>query len=313
MEKNSFVLQLQQDLKWYPSTDYRKWRNHKVLTAAEFNKLVSYSQDGCNSSLELVTIYSTRLVYSIVNRYRDNKPVEDHYMQSGFMGVLQAAERWIEAKGNFTTYAYKYIDRNVRHVINEEKDFIRVKSSDRYTLTSQIQYLFSTYKSECEFNLMPHNMETFTRWLNANGYTRNIKKGKLTSREVYEMLLITSVGSLDLEIQSEKEDESNTSIIQTIEDPSIDSLGEIINEETHEMLKLFCRELLHILSEKQKKVVALHYYNNLTFRQISKVLKQTDNQYSVSVCKELHTDAIAKIRQYVEEAGYTYEDFATVE
>lgn len=323
MDKHSFISSLRQDLGWYPSGDYRKWCNHRVLTADEFNTLALYSQNGCASSMELSTIYSTRLVYSIVNRHIGDKQVEDHYMQSGFMGVLQAIERYERPKGNFTTYAFKYIDRNVRSVLNEEKDFIRIKNNDRHTLISQIQYLFLAHKSECEFNKMPHNLENFTRWLNANGYTRNIKGGKLTPQEIYEMLLLTSVDSLDRELVGEKNNDSDISIVDTIEDTSgVDPLTDIINENCSKVLKLFYRELLHILSEKQRQVVRLYYnlngdidHDNLTFRQVSKILKNSSNsnQYSVSTCKELHTEALQKIRQYVEENGYTYQDFAAID
>ena len=322
MDQHNFIESLQQDLEWYPSGNYRRWKNHRVLSADEFNTLAYYSQNGCSSCLELTTIYSTRLIYSIVDRHRDDRSIEDHYMQSGFMGVLQAVEKWKQELGNFTTYAFSYIDRNVRSVINEDKDFIRVKNSDRHTLTSQIQYLFLAHKSECEFNQLPHNMESFTRWLNANGYTRNIKKGKLTPQEINEMLLITSIDSLDRELLTAKDQEAQMFVVDTIIDPSdSDPLIDIINEHCSKVLKLFYEELLHILTEKQRQIIMLYYNlngdtnrDNLTFRQISKTLKETtgNNQYSVSTCKELHTDALTKIKQYVEENGYTYENFSTI-
>lgn len=56
-------------------------------------------------------------------------------------------------------------------------------------------------------------------------------------------------------------------------------------------LKQVLEEALEVLTEKEKKVILLYYYEDLTLKEISKVLKVSESRVS-----QLHTKALLKMR-----------------
>jgi hypothetical protein len=74
--------------------------------------------------------------------------------------------------------------------------------------------------------------------------------------------------------------EKNTHFIQPEEKVSKDELNEKL------------KEALEILTEKEKKVILLYYYEELTLKEISKVLGVSESRVS-----QLHTKALKKMRE----------------
>ena len=58
-----------------------------------------------------------------------------------------------------------------------------------------------------------------------------------------------------------------------------------------EELKEKLRESLDILTEKEKKVVLLYYYEDLTLKEISYILEVSESRVS-----QLHTKALSKMK-----------------
>ena len=56
-------------------------------------------------------------------------------------------------------------------------------------------------------------------------------------------------------------------------------------------LKQVLEEALEVLTEKEKKVILLYYYEDLTLKEISKVLEVSESRVS-----QLHTKALLKMR-----------------
>lgn len=56
-------------------------------------------------------------------------------------------------------------------------------------------------------------------------------------------------------------------------------------------LKEVLKQALDVLTEKEKKVILLYYYENLTLKEISKVLEVSESRVS-----QLHTKALSKMR-----------------
>lgn len=64
--------------------------------------------------------------------------------------------------------------------------------------------------------------------------------------------------------------------------------GDVVSESE---LKQVLEEALEVLTEKEKKVILLYYYEDLTLKEISKVLEVSESRVS-----QLHTKALLKMR-----------------
>ena len=57
-------------------------------------------------------------------------------------------------------------------------------------------------------------------------------------------------------------------------------------------MKQTLRDSLEILTEKERRVVELYYYEELTLKEISKILEVSESRIS-----QLHTKALVKMRK----------------
>ncbi len=97
---------------------------------------------------------------------------------------------------------------------------------------------------------------------------------------------ITNVVSLNeyMEQGSEVPADYNTRMASQFDSPE----GNIEKQELKQMLA----EALELLTEKEKKVILLYYYEDLTLKEISHVLEVSESRIS-----QLHTRALQKMRQ----------------
>ena len=69
-----------------------------------------------------------------------------------------------------------------------------------------------------------------------------------------------------------------------------------------EELKRLLKESLEVLTDKEKKVILLYYYEELNLKEISRVLEVTESRVS-----QLHTKALQKMKQKLgNAAGYVF-------
>jgi RNA polymerase sigma factor for flagellar operon FliA len=103
------------------------------------------------------------------------------------------------------------------------------------------------------------------------------------------MLKISGTAVLSLnDVWYSGEDNDKVSIADSLESPQ--SLNpEIIVE--REEIKRVIAQSIHELPEKEKKVLVLYYYEDLTLKEIGKVLEVTESRVS-----QLHTKAIMRLR-----------------
>ncbi len=97
----------------------------------------------------------------------------------------------------------------------------------------------------------------------------------------------TSIMSLN-EVWYTGEDSDTVSIADTIESPQ--SLNPDIIVEKDEMKRVIVQSI-NELPEKEKKVLVLYYYEDLTLKEIGQVLEVTESRIS-----QLHTKAIMRLR-----------------
>ncbi len=136
--------------------------------------------------------------------------------------------------------------------------------------------------------------ETVRRLESAHGRTATdaeIATALNISVKEFEKLMLkisgTSIMSLN-EVWYTGEDSDTVSIADTIESPQ--SLNPDIIVEKDEMKRVIVQSI-NELPEKEKKVLVLYYYEDLTLKEIGQVLEVTESRIS-----QLHTKAIMRLR-----------------
>jgi RNA polymerase sigma factor for flagellar operon FliA len=103
------------------------------------------------------------------------------------------------------------------------------------------------------------------------------------------MLKISGTSILSLnDVWYTGEDNDNVSIADSIESPSSLNPDTIVEKEE---IKRVITQAIGELPEKEKKVLVLYYYEDLTLKEIGQVLEVTESRVS-----QLHTKAIVRLR-----------------
>jgi RNA polymerase sigma factor for flagellar operon FliA len=97
----------------------------------------------------------------------------------------------------------------------------------------------------------------------------------------------TSVLSLN-DVWYTGDENDKVSIVESIESPQAMNPDNLVERDA---IKKVIIEALSELPDKEKKVLVLYYYEDLTLKEIGKVLEVTESRVS-----QLHTKAIARLR-----------------
>lgn len=103
------------------------------------------------------------------------------------------------------------------------------------------------------------------------------------------MLKVSGTSLLSLnDIWNKGDENDKVSLVDTIESPSSLQPEMIVEKDD---IKRVIVEAIQNLPEKEKKVLVLYYYEDLTLKEIGKVLEVTESRIS-----QLHTKAISRLR-----------------
>ena len=209
--------------------------------------------------LPLVKIVAGRLAISLPPHID-----KEDLMSSGFFGLIDAIERF-EVKRNikFETYA------GVR-VRGAMIDYLRSKDWIPVTMRQKIRkYEQTVYQLESKLGRSATD-EELAAALNIS--TKELKNliGQFNS---------STVVPLDEYLQMENLEATDSSPAETVE---------------HMELKETLANVIDRLPEKERLVVSLYYYEELTLKEISLILKLSEARIS-----QLHTKAILRMRGYL--------------
>ncbi len=196
----------------------------------------------------------------------------DDLVGFGFFGLFDAIEKFDPGKHvKFKTYA---VTRIRGSIFDELRSIDWVPRSVRQK-TREIEETIQSLEAD----------------LGRSASDTEIAKAMNMSLEQYNQLVLkvrgTSILSLN-DVWFTGDDSDKVSIQDSIESPS--SLQPESIAEKDEIRRVII-QAIHELPEKEKKVLVLYYYEDLTLKEIGRVLEVTESRIS-----QLHTKAIMRLR-----------------
>ncbi len=239
-----------------------------------------YKEDGDEKARERLVVAYSPLVKFIAGRMASGLPShveESDLISYGLLGLIGAIERFdTEREIKFETFA---VARVKGAIIDELRSLDWVPRSVR----ARARAVEKAHAAlEAKLQRAPTDEEM-------------ADKLEMTLEEFRDALLQIANSSVlaldDLWTFADPEGGSQVSILDTIQDPSgVDPTAEAETSELKDRLA----EAIESLSERERLVIALYYYENLTLREIGEVLGVTESRVS-----QLHTKAVLGMRSHL--------------
>jgi RNA polymerase sigma factor for flagellar operon FliA len=235
-----------------------------------------YRDSGSKISKDKLLVEYAHLVKYIAARIMINLPKHvdsNDLISAGIMGLIKAVETFEPERGfKFETYA----GHKIRGAILDELRALDWIPRSVRQKSRELQRVFA--KLENQLGRIPYDDE--------------VCEEMGISLEEYENLLSevtpTTILSLEESMPDRGSDAKEIKLIDTIEDPGSENpLKEMGFTEVKNILKSAIADL----PEKEKLVVALYHYEELTLKEIGVVLDLTESRVS-----QIHSKAILKLR-----------------
>ena len=236
-----------------------------------------YKVDGDEKARERLVVAYSPLVKFIAGRMASGLPShveESDLISYGLLGLIGAIERFdTEREIKFETFA---VARVKGAIIDELRSLDWVPRSVR-ARAREVEKAHQTL--EAQLQRAPTDEEV-------------AEKLEMTVEEFQGVLLEIANSSVlaldDLWTFADPEGGSQISVLDTIQDPAaVDPESEAQQSEVKDRLA----DAIESLPERERLVVALYYYENLTLREIGEVLGVTESRIS-----QLHTKAVIGLR-----------------
>jgi RNA polymerase sigma factor for flagellar operon FliA len=246
-------------------------------SALEFGELWrSYKEENSQTAKDKLLAEYSPLVKYTAQRMAVNLPssVElGDLMGDGVMGLIKAVESFDPALGyKFGTFA----SHKVRGAI---LDGLRSSDWVPRSIRQKSRNLQQTYSSlEQKLGRIPYDDEVAAEL----GLTMSEFESLLSQ------VAPTTIISLEEQLPDRGGDSKTLTVLDTIEDPQgANPLKELGYQETKRILK----DTIAELPEKEKLVVALYHYEELTLKEIGSILGITESRVS-----QIHSKAMLKLR-----------------
>jgi RNA polymerase sigma factor for flagellar operon FliA len=221
----------------------------------------------------LVKITAGRLVTSLPGGLE-----RDDIVQAGACGLIKSVDQFDPTRDvKFETYAIALVRGAILEMLRDE-DWVprsireKLKALDRANMTLESKYG------------RPPTERELSEYLG------------IADAEVSELLVRmgrTNVYSLD-DILPSSDGEDNIHFVEMIVDADANPSGELEGREIRRMLA----ESVDTLPERERLVIALYYFEGLTFKEIGKVLMVSESRVY-----QLHTQAMRRLKEALREKG----------
>jgi len=248
------------------------------VKAVELRELwLRYKQEGDDTARERLVVAYSPLVKFIAGRMASGLPAhveEADLISYGLLGLIGAIERFDPGREiKFETFA---VARVKGAIIDELRSLDWVPRSVRARARSVEQ---AHADLEGKLKRAPTDEEMADRL-------------EMSVEEFNDALLEIANSSVlaldDLWTFADPEGGSQISVLDTIQDPNaIDPEAEAHTSELKDRLA----DAIESLPDRERLVIALYYYENLTLREIGEVLGVTESRVS-----QLHTKAVLSLR-----------------
>lgn len=110
-----------------PAAPWDRQGEWRLLDRYEEAELIRRAQSGDRQALERLIETNIRLVYSLARRYRCRSYSQEDLVQEGIIGLVQAVERFDEARGcRLSTYAMHWIRQGIARAVEQNDRLIHV-------------------------------------------------------------------------------------------------------------------------------------------------------------------------------------------
>lgn len=235
-----------------------------------------YKEQGSTAAKDKLLAEYTSLVKYTAQRMAVNLPnsvdVGD-LIGSGVMGLIKAVETFDLSLGfKFETYA----THKVRGAILDELRALDWVPRSVRQKSRQLQNVYSDL--EQKLGRIPYDDEV----------AADLGLSMAEFEGLLSQVAPTTIISLDDQLPDRGGEAKTLTVLDTIEDPQgSNPLKELGYQETKRILK----ETIGELPEKEKLVVALYHYEELTLKEIGEVLGITESRVS-----QIHSKAMLKLR-----------------
>ncbi len=204
-----------------------------------------------------------------MNVYLAGNVEYDDLVSYGIFGLIDAVDKYKFTKNvKFETYASLRIRGAILDSIRK-MDWI-----PRTLRQKQKQFEKVISELEAELGRFPTDEEI-------------AEKMEVKPDEVEKLMQETTIAQV-ISLDDYTDQNHETNVLDLSEDSkAISPEKEIENDEAKEMLK----DALNILNEREKKLVFLYYYEELTLKEISKVLEVSESRIS-----QLHSKVLLKLK-----------------
>jgi RNA polymerase sigma factor for flagellar operon FliA len=241
----------------------------------------SYKHQGDQRARERLVVAYSPLVKYVSGRMASGLPAhvdEADLISYGLIGLINAIERFdLEREIKFETYA---ITRIKGAIIDELRSIDWVPRSVR-SRARQIER--ANAKLEHSLQRAPTDEEL-------------AKELEITVQELQDHLLqisTSTIAALDELWTVNDASGDQVSLLDTLQDPDAPDPAAAMDQVD---LRDRVAEAIGRLPEREKLVIALYYYENLTLREIGEVLGVTESRVS-----QLHTKAVLRLRSRLTE------------
>ncbi|MFQ5608293.1 MAG: sigma-70 family RNA polymerase sigma factor [Candidatus Zixiibacteriota bacterium] len=274
---NSETLSAEQALEEITNVKKRRRERRSQLAAIEWTR---YRRNGCPEARQKLLDLYLPLVRSVAGRMAMGFPrsVElQDLINTGVIGLVEAFANFDPARGvKFETYAVP----RIRGAILDE--LRALDWAPRSTRAKARNIGKAVIEIENEVGRPPTEDELAGRL-------------EMTHDDLYAALddvNTATVLSLD-EVIYRDEDNRQVPRIESVEDKSDTS---VINQVLKNELRTFLKVAIGRLSEQEKLVVALYYFEELTLKEIGAVMKISESRVS-----QIHTKSVTKLRDMIHE------------
>ena len=235
-----------------------------MLTHEQTLQLIERAKDGDETAKTALVTENMPLIKSIVKRYGNVHVEYEDLMQLGAMGLIKAVNNFDSAYNvKFSTYAVPMIAGEIKRFIRDD-GAVKVSRALK-TLSVKMHAYIDEY-------------------IQTNGESPSLDKlSEVFGVDKQEIVFAMDSSKYPLSIYEKFDDESSGSIIDRL--PAKGSGDELIDN-------ILLKKLLAELPEREKTVIKLRYYKDMTQSEVAKVLGVSQVQIS-----RIESKVIGKMRK----------------